>query len=128
MKNRQPAKIDLRNVRPSFRITMLLLVMALAVATTRAQMVTGSDMTDFAAAFGVTAKDWTVQETSCSLGANAFWPGEEATFTFFVKPGQPYKGPVKVDVVQYGTKGSGWISSASIINRSPPIRFSNPSG
>ena len=31
----------------------------------------------------------------CSLGANALWPGEEATFTFFVKPGQPYKGPLQ---------------------------------
>jgi hypothetical protein len=68
-------------------------------------MVTGSGMEDFAMAFGLSAKDWTAQETGCSLGANALWPGEEATFTFFVKPGQPYKGPLTVKVIQYGTKG-----------------------
>jgi len=71
----------------------------------RAQMVTGSDMEGFAVAFGLSAKDWSAQETGCSLGANALWPGEEATFTFFVKPGQPYKGPLTVKVIQYGTKG-----------------------
>ncbi|HOW67368.1 MAG TPA: hypothetical protein P5186_24435 [Candidatus Paceibacterota bacterium] len=70
-----------------------------------AQMVTGSDMEDFAKAFGITAKGWSVQQTGCSLGANALWPGEEATFTFFIKPGAPYRGPLKVDVVQYGTRG-----------------------
>lgn len=71
----------------------------------RAQMTTGSAMEDFAKSFGISAKGWSVQHTACSLGANALWPGEEATFTFFVKPGQPYKGPVKVDVIHYGTKG-----------------------
>src|SRR5208337_2847688 len=41
----------------------------------------------------------------CSLGANVLWPGEDATFTFFVRPGQIYKGPLTVHVVHYGTKG-----------------------
>ncbi len=68
-------------------------------------MVTGSDMEGFAEAFGLTAKDWSVQQTACSLGANALWPGETAAFTFFLKPGQPFKGPLKVDVIQYGTRG-----------------------
>jgi len=71
----------------------------------RAQMTTGSAMEDFGKSFGISAKGWSVQQTACSLGANALWPGEEATFTFFLKAGQPYKGPLKVDVVQYGTKG-----------------------
>ena len=70
-----------------------------------AQMVTGSQMENFGGAFGLSARGWSVQETSCSLGANALWPGEEVTFTFFVKPGQSYKGPLKMDVIQYGTKG-----------------------
>ena len=71
-----------------------------------AQMVTGSRMENFANAFGITAKGWSVQETQCSLGANALWPGEKATFTFFLKPGKAFHGPVKVNVIQYGTKGT----------------------
>lgn len=66
----------------------------------RAQMTTGSAMEDFAKTFGISAKGWSVQQTSCSLGANALWPREEATFTFFVKPGQPCKGSLKVDVIK----------------------------
>ena len=31
--------------------------------------------------------------------------GEDVSFTFFVKPGRPYKGRLKVDVIRYGTKG-----------------------
>ncbi len=71
----------------------------------RAQMVTGAAMEDFSKSFGLSGKGWSVEQTACSLGANALWPGEEATFTFFVKPGQPYREPVKVDVIHYGTKG-----------------------
>ncbi len=70
-----------------------------------AQMTTGSSMTDFAATFRLAGKGWTVQQTECSLGANVLWPGDEASFTFFVKPPQPYQGPLKVEVMQYGTKG-----------------------
>jgi hypothetical protein len=65
-------------------VVMLLLQTALGCELARAQMTTGSDMTDFAEAFSLSAKDWSAQETGCSLGANALWPGEEATFTFFV--------------------------------------------
>ena len=68
-------------------------------------MTTGPGMEDFGKTFGISAKGWSVQQTGCSLGANALWPGDEATFTFFLKPGQPYKGPVKVEVIQYGTRG-----------------------
>ncbi|MHB8520338.1 MAG: hypothetical protein ACYDH9_06235 [Limisphaerales bacterium] len=78
---------------------------ALWALSARAQMVTGPDLEDFAKTFALSAQDWSVQETGCSLGANALWPGEEATFTFFVKPSQPYRGPLQVDVIQYGTKG-----------------------
>lgn len=63
-------------------------------------------MVDFAKAFGLSAKGWTVNEIGCSEGANALGPGEKVTFTFFVKPGQPYKGAVKADVIRYGTKGT----------------------
>jgi len=60
-------------------------------------------MTDFKKAFDITANGWSVKETACSLGANALWPGDEAEFTFFLEPGQPLKGKVRVEVVQYGT-------------------------
>ncbi len=70
-----------------------------------AQMVTGSSMTDFAKTFGISAQGWSVQQLECNLGANALWPAETATFTFFIKPGQSYQGPLKVDVIQYGTRG-----------------------
>ena len=87
------------------------LVFTVLVATSsfttpaRAQMVTGPGMEDFGKTFGISARGWSVQQTACSLGANAMWPGEEATFTFFLKPGQPLVGAIRVDVVQYGTRG-----------------------
>ena len=90
-------------VRPASVLGFGLILLAAAFA--RGQMVTGPAMADFNAAFGITAKGWSVQQTRCSLGANALWPGEEAEFEFFVKPGQPYQGKIKVDVIQYGTKG-----------------------
>ncbi len=62
-------------------------------------------MEDFAKTFNLSAQGWSVQQIGCSLGANVLWPGDTVTFTFFVKPGHPYKGPVKADVVRYGTKG-----------------------
>jgi hypothetical protein len=82
-----------------------------AVAPCRAQMVTGPGMEAFGKTFGISAKGWSLKQTGCSLGANVLWPGEEATFTFFLKPGQPFKGSMRVDVVQYGTraaKGDIW--------------------
>jgi hypothetical protein len=92
--------------RPS-RLGLLspLLLTALCLSPARAQMTTGSEMEDFDKSFALSAQGWSVQQTACSLGANALWPGEEATFNFFLKPGQPCKGSVKVDVIQYGTKG-----------------------
>ena len=78
---------------------------AIGLTPVHAQMVTGSGMDDFGKSFGLSAKGWSVQQTACSLGANALWPGEEATFAFHVKPSQPYKGPVRFDVIQYGTRG-----------------------
>jgi hypothetical protein len=83
---------------------LLVLVLSMALPL-RAQMVTGSSMGDFEKTFGITAHGWSVQQTGCSLGANALWPGEQAEFTFFVKPEQTFQGSLKVDVVQYGTKG-----------------------
>lgn len=75
------------------------------MAPLHAQMVTGSGMENFTETFGISAKGWSVQQTACSQGANVLWPGDEATFTFFVKPGRAVKGPLKVEVIQYGTKG-----------------------
>jgi hypothetical protein len=74
-------------------------------AAAQAQMTTGSQMEDFGKALGITAQGWSVQQIGCSLGANILWPGDEASFTFFVKPGQSFKGKLQVEVVQYGTKG-----------------------
>ncbi len=81
------------------------LIWAACAGDTSAQMVTGRDMENFGPAFGVNAKDRAVQQLACSLGANVLWPGEEAAFTFHVKTGRPLKGPITVDVIQYGTKG-----------------------
>lgn len=86
----------------------MLLAAASALFLTRplpAQMVTGAKMENFAGAFGITAKGWSVQQTECSQGANVLGPGDEASFTFFIKPGEPYKGPVRFEVIRYGTKG-----------------------
>lgn len=68
-------------------------------------MTTGSAMEEFGKTFNLTAKGWRVQQIGCSQGANVLWPGDQAEFTFFVRPGQPYKGPVKAEVIRYGTKG-----------------------
>lgn len=91
-----------------FPLRALSLALTFAVTSdgpVRAQMVTGPAMENFSKSFGLSGQGWSVQQTACSLGANALWPGQEATFTFFVTPGQPYRGPVKVDVIHYGTKG-----------------------
>lgn len=93
----------MRTPRPAFILAAVLAL--LAAPTAPAQMTTGSAMTDFGPTFGLSAKGWSVQQLSCSLGANVLWPGESATFTFFLKPGQAFTGPVKVDVIRYGTKG-----------------------
>jgi hypothetical protein len=87
------------------RFLLAAFLVGLCGVPAHAQMVTGSRMEDFDQAFGLSAKDGTVQQIGCSLGANALWPGDEATFTFYLRPGQPYRGPVKVDVIQYGTRG-----------------------
>ena len=82
-----------------------LMILWLAAASASAQMTTGSAMTDFRATFKLSAKGWIVEQIGCSQGANVLWPGDQAAFTFFVKPDQPYKGPVKAEVIRYGTKG-----------------------
>ncbi|MBE0536919.1 MAG: hypothetical protein IH624_14740 [Phycisphaerae bacterium] len=81
------------------------ILLALFSVTATAQMTTGGDMEDFGKTFGISARGWSVQQKACSQGANALWPGDEAIFTFFLKPDRSYQGPVKVDVIQYGTKG-----------------------
>jgi hypothetical protein len=101
--NEAPRHIAAGLASPASLLLSLLLLLGAPPAWT--QMVTGSGMEDFGKTFGVSARGWSVQQTGCSLGANALWPGEEATFTFFVKPAQAYKGTLKVDVIQYGTRG-----------------------
>ena len=97
------------SLKRSGSLTWLAVVGALALACcpqAKAQMVTGAGMTDFKETFGLSAKGWSVQQTGCSLGANILWPGEEADFTFYLKPGQPWKGRVRVEVVPYGTRAA----------------------
>ena len=89
----------------SFPSRSIIIFSLLAGATASAQMTTGSAMEDFAKAFNLSAKGWSVQQIRCSRGANVLWPGDDVTFTFFIKPGQPYKGPLKADVIRYGTRG-----------------------
>jgi hypothetical protein len=81
------------------------ILIALFSVTATAQMTTGGDMEDFGKTFGISARGWSVQQTACNQGANALWPSDETTFTFFLKPDRSYQGPVKVDVIQYGTRG-----------------------
>jgi len=89
---------------PVARAALALLLLPLTL-TSHAQMVTGANMEDFGKTFGVTARGWSVQQTGCSLGANALWPGEEAEFTFFIRPAEAFQGALHVHVVQYGTRG-----------------------
>lgn len=82
-----------------------LAVVLLSLAKASAQMTTGSDMEDFGKTFGISAQGWSAQQINCSLGANVLWPGDEVSFTYFLKTGKPYKGPLKAEIIQYGTKG-----------------------
>ena len=90
---------------PRTSLRLVITVLLLLRATVSAQMTTGKDMEDFGKTFNLSAKNWTVQQIGCSRGANVLWPGEEVSFTFYLKPGQAYKGPIKAEVVRYGTKG-----------------------
>ena len=81
------------------------LLLALLEFDAPAQMTTGKAMEGFSEAFNLTAKGWSAQQIGCSQGANVLGPGEQATFTFFVKLGRAYQGPVRADVIRYGTKG-----------------------
>ena len=88
-------------------IVMMILLWA---STSQAQMVTGAAMEGFAQVFaleGAKAKDWTVFETACSVPANVLWPGDEATFDFHIENqgSEAIRGPAKVHVIQYGTRG-----------------------
>ena len=93
-----------RALAPCLALAMLLIVGG-GLPEARAQMVTGSEMQDFAPTFGLSARGWSIQQTGCSLGANALAPDETATFTFFIKPDNAYRGPVTFEVIQYGTRG-----------------------
>ena len=86
-------------------LRLVIMVLLLLRATVSAQMITGKDMEDFGKTFNLSAKNWTVQQIGCSRGANVLWRGEEVSFTFYLKPGQAYKGPIRAEVVRYGTKG-----------------------
>jgi len=90
---------------PSNRRLLFILAGLLLQPTAWGQMTTGKDMEDFAKTFELSAKGWSVEQTGCSLGANVLWPRDDASFTFFVKPGTAFKGSVKAQVIRYGTKG-----------------------
>ena len=85
----------------------LTVAMGIAASPALAQMVTGDKMTNFREAFGLAGAGVKVEQTSCEIDgkkcANVLWPGERATFHFKVTVDGGYQGPVKVDVVQYGT-------------------------
>ncbi len=85
----------------------------LALCTTNAsgQMVTGSDMTDFNAVFGLKERpgqqEIEPKLTACSIPGNVLWPGDKPTFTISVtnKTDSPLTLTGKVSVIAYGTKG-----------------------
>lgn len=89
-------------------VALALAASAAAFSGARGQMVTGSAMDNFAGAFGLAGKGVEVQQTRFEIGgkasANVLWPGETASVTFFVKPEGGYRGPVRFDVIQYGTR------------------------
>jgi hypothetical protein len=89
--------------------SLILPILVLLASSTQAQMVTGAGMEDSAQVFaleGAKAKDWTAYEIACSVPANVLWPGDEATFTFRIEnKGDAIRGPAKVHVVHYGTRG-----------------------
>lgn len=64
----------------------------------------GRKMANFEPAFGLNAQGWSVAQSACSAGANILGPGEEAAFTFFIKPETPFRGAVKLEVNRYGTR------------------------
>ncbi len=90
-----------------FRLLAALAALAIPLLA-RAQMVTGSGMDNFAGAFGLTGKGIEVQQTAFEIAgkdsANVLWPKEDATITFHVKPEGGYKGPIRFEVLQYGTR------------------------
>ncbi len=99
----------MRFARPVIAVSVTVTIL-LAASIAPAQMVTGTGMEGFATVFaldGAKPGNWTVQETACSVPANVLWPGDTATFTFRIdnKAAEPIKGPAKVHVVHYGTRG-----------------------
>ena len=72
------------------------------------QMVTGSSMENFAGAFGLSGKGVEVRQTAFEIAgkpaANVLWPQETARVTFHVKPSGGYRGRIRFEVVQYGTR------------------------
>jgi len=89
-----------------FTHTVLVFTLAMSIpSVSQGQMVTGQQMENFTAVFGLTRADFSAQQTDCSLGANVLWPGDEVEFTFFIKPEAAYEGTLHVRVIQYGTRG-----------------------
>jgi len=77
----------------------------------RAQMVTGRDMTDFRPAFGLDHNPpGAIYEASLvrsSVSSNILWPGDRPSFTIKIEnqSDQPLQVKGSVEVVAYGTKG-----------------------
>ncbi|HET6387170.1 MAG TPA: hypothetical protein VFJ58_27595 [Armatimonadota bacterium] len=77
----------------------------------RAQMVTGSQMTDFAKVFGLDhnppVNAYAAQLVSSTITGNILWPGDRLMVTIKVDNhlSTPLTSPGKLDVVAYGTKG-----------------------
>jgi hypothetical protein len=91
-------------------VLVVSLILGPPISSALGQMVTGEQMEDFAKVFsleGAQARDWTAYETACSVPANVLWPGDEAAFTFCIENhgDHPIRGPGRIHVVRYGTRG-----------------------
>ncbi len=111
-------------VRLAARILFVLVLCIAMFLPVHAQMKTGSDMTGFAAAFGLeegkATKDFKVQEIAVHAGkhemVNVLWPGEEIEMTlhFTNTSGERLKAKGTVQVIGYGTNvpaGEVWVPS-----------------
>ena len=90
------------------------LVFASFGSTLSAQMVTGSDMTDFGKSLGLEpdriSRSYTIQELSFTIaghsGPNVLWPGEQydLKLLFINKSNHPIHASGSIEVIHFGTK------------------------
>ena len=92
-------------------LILIVLVAFQLIPLASAQMVTGSKVPGFSETFGVVLDQrtyaYSAQLIQSSVPANILWPGEQPKFVFQLTStsDQPIKGPAKVDVIHYATRG-----------------------